>query len=147
MTLNNDSREILINHNIQKAYQAIKDAEMLLNSRSFTGTLNRIYYGIFYIISALGIKYKYTTSKHSQLIGWFNKNFVRNNKVERKIGKIIYNAFEQRMESDYNPIAKFCYEEVVEAMENMKEVIFVIEKLIKESENKTLFNNDINNIE
>ena len=131
MTLSNETRNILINNNIDKAHQAIKDAEMLLNAKSFTGALNRIYYGIYYIINALAIKNKYSTSKHSQLIGWFNKNFVRNLKVERKIGKIIHFAFDRRMESDYNAFSDFQFDDVLEDLENMKKVISVVEKLVK----------------
>ena len=50
MTLTDDTRQLIISNNIDKAQQAIKDAKMLLNSESFVGALNRIYYGIFYII-------------------------------------------------------------------------------------------------
>lgn len=72
MSLADETKKLIIENNINKAHQAIKDAKMLLNADSFVGALNRIYYGIFYIISALGIKHEYSTSKHSQLIGWFN---------------------------------------------------------------------------
>jgi len=39
--------------------------------------VNRIYYGLFYIITALSLKYEFSTSKHQQLIGWFNKTFIK----------------------------------------------------------------------
>lgn len=132
MTLTNETRQIIIENNIYKAHQAVKDAEMLLKANSFTGALNRIYYGIFYIISALAIKHKFSTSNHSQLIGWFNKNFVRNLKVERKIGKIVHYAFDQRMEGDYNVLSEFFYDDIADDFENMKKVISTVEKLILE---------------
>ena len=43
--------------------------------------LNRIYYGIFYIVSALAIKNRFSTANHSQLIGWFNTNYVKTSKT------------------------------------------------------------------
>lgn len=131
MTLIEKNREMIIHHYIKKSYQAIDDAETLLGKRSFTGALNRIYYGIFYILSALAVKNKFSTLKHSQLIGWFNKNYVKSEKVDRKIGRIIHSAFDQRMESDYDPLSEFHYEEIEENLANMKKVISSIEKLVK----------------
>ena len=124
------TRKLIIQHNISKSHNAIEDAKFLLERESLHGALNRIYYGIFYIISALAVKQKFKTSKHSQLIGWFNKNYVRNNIVDRKIGKFIHTAFEQRQESDYNPLAEFTTEDVCEDLERMKEVIRTIESLV-----------------
>ncbi len=31
----------------------------------------------FYMLSALALKHGFSTSKHKQLIGWFNKQFVK----------------------------------------------------------------------
>ena len=38
--------------------------------------VNRIYYGLYYAVTALAIKHRFETSKHLQLIGWFNKEFI-----------------------------------------------------------------------
>ena len=131
MTLDTKTRNEIVKHNIRKAHQAIEDSRILLERESFTGALNRIYYSGFYIISALAIRFGFSTSKHSQLIGWFNKNFVKTSKVKKEIGRIIYKSFEQRMESDYNPLSKFTCEEIEEDLEKMREVITSIEKLVK----------------
>ena len=130
MTLSNDSRQAIIDNSIHNAHQAITDAEMLLEAKSFSGAINRIYYGIYNIISALAIMHDFSASKHTQLIGWFNKNYVRNSRVERNIGKIVHNAFDQRIEGDYNPLANFSCEEVAEDLVNMKLVIKTVESLI-----------------
>ncbi len=132
MTLTNETRQIIIENNVCKAHQAVKDAEMLLKANSYTGALNRIYYGIFYIISALAIKHKFSTSNHSQLIGWFNKNFVKSFKVERNIGKIVHYAFDQRMDGDYNALSEFFYDDIADDLENMKKVMSTVEKLVRQ---------------
>ncbi len=130
MTLSKENRIVIIDNNIQKSYQAINDAEILLNNEGFSGALNRIYYSIFYILSALAIKSDYKTSKHTQLIGWFNKNFVKNHKVERKIGKLVQKAFDQRMEGDYDVLSEFCFDETKEALADAKEIIRVVRDII-----------------
>lgn len=130
MKLSKNNKESIIENNIQKSEQAIKDAEMLLKNKSLTASLNRIYYSVFYILSALAITYNFRTSKHTQLIGWFNKNFVKEHKVERKIGKFVQLAFDQRMESDYDIFSDFSFEETEQALANAKEVFKVIRNLV-----------------
>ena len=132
MSLSEESRRNIIKHLVMKAHKAEEDVELLLKSESFVSAANRIYYGIFYIISALAVKQEFSTSKHSQLIGWFNKNYVRYSKVEPQIGRIIHNAFDQRQEADYNPLSSFQYDDLFEDFKNMQEVIRVVEKLINE---------------
>jgi uncharacterized protein (UPF0332 family) len=63
--------------------------------------VNRIYYGMFYMLLALALKYNYKTSKHSQLLGWFNKNFVKEGKIDGEVGKIVHKAFQDRTDGDY----------------------------------------------
>ncbi len=77
-------------------------AQYSICDKAFTTALNRIYYGMFYAVSALARKHEFITSKHSALKGWFNKKFVHNDKtVEPELYMIYNTAFENRQESDY----------------------------------------------
>ena len=130
MTMTDLNRLDLINHNIAKAFETQKEVKFLIDNEYYSLALNRIYYSMFYIISALGLKNEFSTSNHSQLIGWFNKNFVKENIVERRIGKAIYKAFEQRTKGDYNILQKFNQEDAIEGFNNLNEVLQVVNKLI-----------------
>jgi uncharacterized protein (UPF0332 family) len=92
--------------------------------------VNRIYYGMFYAVSALALKHGFTTSKHKQLIGWFNKNFVKDKKVDRKFGEIIRDAFDRRTAGDYDDWVTFSKEEVTSLFEGMKEFIHTVDDLL-----------------
>ena len=92
--------------------------------------VTRIYYGMFYILLALALKNNFKTSKHQQLIGWFNKEFVKSGKVDTRFGGIIYKAFEDRTDSDYGIFIEFEKAEVQNKLEEMKEFISKIEELI-----------------
>jgi len=50
---------------------------------------------MFYSLMALGLKCEFETSKHAQLIGWFNKAFIHEGLIDSKYGKIITKAFNQ----------------------------------------------------
>jgi len=66
-------KDELIKYRIERAKETIQEAELSLKNKSLHLAQNRIYYSIFYIISALALKNNFSTSKHVQLLGWFNK--------------------------------------------------------------------------
>jgi len=76
MILDKKDKEALINYRIDQAKRACEDVNFLIENDKLTIAVNRIYYGMFYVLSALAEKYDFHTSKHLQLIGWFNKNFI-----------------------------------------------------------------------
>jgi uncharacterized protein (UPF0332 family) len=88
---------------------------------------------MFYVVSALAIKNKFETSKHGQLIGWFNKEFITTGILQPKYGKILRNAFQNRTKGDYD--ATFDREEVMEMHIEMIDFIDSIEELIRKTIN------------
>ena len=94
---------ILINLQIEKSEDAVSTAELLFSNKKFRGALNRIYYAVFYIVTALAIKHSFPTSKHTSLIGWFNKKFIHTDKVfDSKYAGFFKNLFDLRQENDYS---------------------------------------------
>lgn len=130
MTLTNEDREALITNYVNKSRETIGKVEFLIEHNELSLAVNRIYYGIYYILSALAVKYQFKTSKHAQLIGWFNKRFVKEGIVDNRYGKLIRKAFENRMEGDYGLFFDLSKEEVEQSFEEMKEVIAEIQRLI-----------------
>ncbi len=131
MTLTESNRLDLTNLNIEKAYETQKEVKFLIENKYYALALNRVYYSMFYIISALAIKNKFSTSNHYQLIGWFNKNFVKEGRINRRIGKLVYKAYEQRAKSDYNVLQKYNQEDAMEGLNNLNEVLQAVIKLIE----------------
>lgn len=102
MTLDDQSRKNLIEHRMAKADETIRQVEFLIQNSLMELAVNRIYYGMFYALSALALEHRFVTSKHGQLIGWFNRNFVKNNLVNCKFGQFIRDAFDSRSAGDYD---------------------------------------------
>lgn len=121
----------LIEYRKKQATQSIDDVKLLIENKKFALAVNRIYYGMFYILLALSIKHGFKTSKHNQLIGWFNKEFVKTGKIDVKFGKIIHDAYENRTDSDYGVFVEFEEEEVFVRFDEMKLFIKEIEKLLE----------------
>ena len=128
--IDKESRNALVNYRIEQAKNTIKDVELLIENERWQSAVNRIYYSMFYMLMALSVKYKFETSKHQQLIGWFNKTFVKEQIINSKYSKIIKKAYEYRTRGDYNDFIEFEKPDVLQMFKDMNEFIDEIEKFI-----------------
>lgn len=121
----------LIHYRIGKARETAEEAELALKHNKLRLAENRIYYAIFYIVHALSILKNFTTSKHTTLKGWFNKEFIFPGKIDKNFYKIYNRAFDKRQEGDYDDFVTFEKEEVLEDFERMKRFLNELEQFIK----------------
>lgn len=89
-----------------------------------------MYYSIFYLLSALAIKNNFQSSKHSQLIGWFNKTFLSTELINKDIGKTAQKMFEKRTKADYDIYIVFIKEEVEILFKDTKKLINELKKIL-----------------
>jgi len=121
--IENSDRDTLIDYRISQAHETITDVTKLIETELFNVAVNRIYYGIFYCLNALALKYEFQSSKHLQLIGWFNQNFIKTGIFEVKYGRILRNAYKNRSDGDYVPFITFSKEDVMNMQEEMIDFI------------------------
>lgn len=60
--ISDSERKTLIKYRIEQAYRAIKEVEIQIDNNLLNIAVNRIYYGMFYMLSSLALKYKFKTS-------------------------------------------------------------------------------------
>ena len=96
-----DDKFILIKHRIDRAKETLSEAKTAFENESYLLAANRVYYASLYAVSALGLKNGYSTSKHGQLLGWFNQYFIKTKLIEKPYGEFYKNAFQMRQQSDY----------------------------------------------
>ena len=74
--MKDDEKNALIEHRIARATDTIEEVSFLIKNKKFLLAVNRIYYGMFYILSALSLKYDFSTSKHqNRLVGSTRNSF------------------------------------------------------------------------
>jgi uncharacterized protein (UPF0332 family) len=127
------SKEEYIKYRIGRSKETIKEAKLMMENNKLFAAQNRIYYAIFYIVSALAHKDGFSASKHHQLLGWFNKNYIKTGKLPQEIGEIYKNQLIYRAESDYDDFIKLKIEDVKANFDNMNIFITTIEKLFLET--------------
>ena len=131
MTIERNDRESLINYRMEQAEETILDVQLLIENDRLRSAVNRIYYGMFYSLLALGLANQFESSKHVQLIGWFNKNFIHEDLIDSKYGKIINKAFNRRTKGDYDTYVEFEKDIVFEMFNEMQDFISEIKSYLK----------------
>ena len=127
-----ESKLSIIKHRREKAFTTLQEVEKLLESNLLNLAMNRIYYAGFYIVNALSIIDNFSTSKHKQLIGYFNKNYIHSGKIDLDIGDILNIAYRKRTSIDYHDFATVTKNEVLTYFEQMKIFVSEVDILIDE---------------
>lgn len=131
MSLDPKERAALIKYRLDEANDTILDVQLLLENDRLRAAVNRIYYGMFYSLLALGLANEFETSKHQQLLGWFNRNFIHEGLIDAKFGKIINKAANRRTKGDYESFIEFEKDIILEMFEGMKDFINEIEHFLE----------------
>ncbi len=112
----------LIEYRIEKARLCYTEIDTCLENNLLHLAENRIYYSLFYSVSELGLLMDFSTSKHKQLQGWFNREFIRPKIFPIEFAKIYAIAFERRQKGDYDDFVTFEKDEVLNDYGNVKKV-------------------------
>lgn len=94
--------EQLVQIRLQQAKESLEEAETLYHATLLRGTINRAYYAMFYAALALAIQRQETTSKHSGVIAFFDREFVKTGIFPRELSKSFHLAFQKRQGNDYS---------------------------------------------
>ena len=89
-------------YRMERAFEMLIAAEDNLKIGQYKTSLNRSYYAIFHAMRAANIIKGFDSSKHSGVIAFFNKEYLKENIIDRKMSPIIKNSSFFREKSDYD---------------------------------------------
>jgi len=93
----NDKRYALVRYRLSQAKESLEEADVLLHARmSHRSVVNRLYYAMFYSAMALLQDRQIGSSKHSDVISAYDKEFVKAGIFETALSKAFHRAFELR---------------------------------------------------
>lgn len=96
-----DIKEI-VKYRIEQAEDSLKDAILLFNSGGgLRSVINRSYYSMLYSTLALIAEKGMGSSKHSNAISIFDREYVKTGHFSKEMSKLLHKAFNLRVESDY----------------------------------------------
>lgn len=123
----------IIQYRIQKAWETYDAAKFLMDTKSYASALNRIYYACFYMVSALLLTKKLSSSKHSGIKSLFNKDFINVGLFDKKWGTFYSDLFQKRQESDYADLTTISEDIVVFDFNQAYDFLKVLESFINQN--------------
>lgn len=120
----------LIKYRIDQSEETLNDADILYKQDSLRGAVNRAYYAMFYSILALLAMRKLGTSKHSGVIGLFDKEFVKSGIFSKELSKSLHLAFDYRQTHDYGEMIEIEKDTAKKVLEDSKEFVKEVESYL-----------------
>jgi uncharacterized protein (UPF0332 family) len=87
---------------LERAHQDLRAAESNLQQGFYAVAVTRAYYAMFYAASALLASKGIARSKHSGVMSAFGEHFVKSGLIEPEYARMLGNAFDSRLDSDYD---------------------------------------------
>ena len=97
-----EETKVLIEVRLDRTKEDIQTAKELLKLRRYRATVNRAYYAIFGITTALLLTQRIEMSKHSGVESAFIQYFIKTGIFETEYGRIFDYIRKKREESDYS---------------------------------------------
>jgi uncharacterized protein (UPF0332 family) len=108
---------------IQKAQITLTDGEQLEHTGSYHSAINRYYYAAFHAVRALLATKEFDSAKHSGVISYFNKEFVKAGIISKASSRALSDLFRLRSHADYDDFKTFNQEDCLAAREQARSII------------------------
>jgi uncharacterized protein (UPF0332 family) len=124
--------ENLAKFRLHQAGECLQTAKRDVVAGDFKSAANRSYYCIFHAMRAVQALDRFDSRKHSGVIDNFRKDYIRTGIFPQAFSKVITNAFDVRLESDYEDFYLISKEDVSIQVENAETFLEAVEKYVNE---------------
>ena len=121
----------LINYRREKAAETLAVARDSFNGKHLFSAVNRIYYALFYEISAILKLKDYSSHKHTGIRALFMEHFIKPGIIDIEIGRFYSRIFEFRQKGDYEDFLYFKEKDVEIWLQKAEKYMEDLEKYIE----------------
>lgn len=100
-------QEALVRYWLSRAEESLASARSELEAGRLAFAVNRMYYAVFYSVTAALANQGEKLGKHSAVRASFHKNFVRTGVVDKAYGRLYDELYHARHQGDYIPMTEF----------------------------------------
>ena len=122
----------LAKYRLEKAKNDLRDAQKSFAEEMFETSANRAYYAIFHAARAVLILDGQDYKRHSGVISFFRKDYIKTGILDESLSEIIKNAFELRTESDYSDFFIISKAEIEKQIKDAVFFVAGIERYLKD---------------
>lgn len=113
------------------ARKKVEAAKYLCDTGYYNDSASRAYYAAFHAVSMLLFLHDQAYSRHGQLIGAFNRDFIATGKLSKELGKALGRLYDTRQTADYDVFDRASAEEADQGITDAKEIIAAIKSLLE----------------
>lgn len=107
MSSGEEQRTVVVRYWWNKAEASLLSAKRELEAEAYDFAVNRLYYALFYAVSATLMDRGLSFKKHSGVRAAFHRELVKSGLLDAKWGKVYDQLFEDRQEGDYLAMVTF----------------------------------------
>ena len=116
----------LAGYRLERAKEMLAASESNLEIGQYKTSLNRSYYAVFHAMRSANALKEYDSSKHSGVIAYFTKEYLKTEILDRGLAVIIKDSSLCREKSDYDD---FYVAGKIEAEEQLKNAKYFVQKI------------------
>ena len=120
-------------YRLEMAQERLHSSKILLDDGSYKDSIGRSYYAMFTAVRALLAMEGQDFSKHAGVIAYFQKEFIKTGKFDKKYSKYISQAFQIRNNTDYADFFIVSAQDAKEQYEKAAEFLNVITEYLREN--------------
>lgn len=115
---------------MDKADESLKSANSELEAGRLTFAVNRLYYTMFYAVSALFVSRDQSYGKHSAVRAALHRDFIKPGLIDKQVGRLYDELFNARQQGDYAPLVEFDKEVVIEQAADVGQLLPQMRQLV-----------------
>ena len=129
MSNDEQQRNIVVSYWWEKAEDSLLSAERELDAGALVFSINRLYYALYYAVSAVLLRKEFIFSKHSGVRAAFHREIIKSGLMDTKWGRLYDQLFEDRHEGDYVALTDFDKLYVEEKLLQCRQFLLILKKV------------------
>jgi len=122
----------LMKYRLDTAKEKLESAKILLDAGKYRDSIGRSYYAIFTAVRAVLAYDKVDFSKHSGVISYFQKEYIKTGRIDVKYSRYLQTAFQIRNSCDYDDFFIASRQDAEEQYNKAVEFCFEIQNYLSE---------------
>lgn len=116
----------LSQYRFQRACEDYETAQLLLKSKNLKASVNRSYYAIFHALRSVTALDQFDSSKHSGIIAYINRNYVKEGIFDKGFSKMLDSAYRLREKADYEDFMIISIEMATEQLKKAEMILNIV---------------------
>lgn len=122
----------LMKYRLDHAKEKMESAKLLLDAGKYRDSIGRSYYAIFTAVRAVLAYDKVDFSKHSGVIAYFQREYIKTGKFDVKYSRYLQTAFQIRNSCDYDDFFIASKQDAEEQYNRAEEFYYAIQNYLSE---------------